>query len=87
MGFWDLEDGFKFESFWSITTPQYTDDAVIVRYVTMTNQWITIDTSNRISFWDLVQRERIDTISNPILKGGIVDLIEVTHLQMIAIAS
>ena len=51
----------------------------------MLNQWITSDKSNSINGWDINNELLEFRISSPKIKNSIIDIVELSHLKLVAI--
>lgn len=51
----------------------------------MLNQWITSDKSNSINAWDINNEVLEFRISSPKIKNSILDIVELSHLKLVAI--
>ncbi|EAS04189.2 WD40 domain protein, putative (macronuclear) [Tetrahymena thermophila SB210] len=85
--FWEKGDNFKFQKQFS-TVPYIEDYSTDIWHLEQSKMWITTNRLNQIYIWNLIDEKLSETIqTNTFIKGNIVQVMEITHVKLIAIAS
>ncbi|CAD8197877.1 unnamed protein product [Paramecium octaurelia] len=78
--FWDKRDNYTYD--YQIETQLELSH---IGYIEMQDQWIT-STNKSLQIWNLEQA-KYQNLQNQVFSGGIIQLLEVIHLQMLLVAS
>ncbi|EGR31432.1 hypothetical protein IMG5_109710 [Ichthyophthirius multifiliis] len=86
LSFWDLQDNFQYEKQINIQN-QLSEYQLNIWFLDLFNTWVTTDSKNKLYFWDIEKEIITLTISNPKIKHTIFQILEITQLRLLAVAS